>query len=100
MTQFDEKTLKNLTELCCINLNADEQKAILEHIKKILEYMNLLHEVDTQDIEPCHHVVDYGANAWREDEVGNILSREAFLANAPDHVGGMIRVPPVLKQNP
>ena len=26
------------------------------------------------------------------------LNRDAFLANAPSHIGGMIRVPPVIKK--
>ena len=39
------------------------------------------------------------ANVTREDVVGELLNREAFLANAPSHVGGMIRVPPVIKQS-
>jgi aspartyl-tRNA(Asn)/glutamyl-tRNA(Gln) amidotransferase subunit C len=33
----------------------------------------------------------------REDKVGETLPRELFLANAPSHVGGLIRVPPVIK---
>ncbi|MBI3236171.1 MAG: aspartyl/glutamyl-tRNA amidotransferase subunit C [Chlamydiales bacterium] len=36
-------------------------------------------------------------NVMRKDEVGTPLSREEFLANAPSHVGGMVRVPPVIK---
>jgi len=33
----------------------------------------------------------------REDLVVPTLTREEFLANAPAHVGGMVRVPPVIK---
>jgi aspartyl-tRNA(Asn)/glutamyl-tRNA(Gln) amidotransferase subunit C len=33
----------------------------------------------------------------REDEVTETLDRETFLANSPAHIGGMIRVPPIIK---
>ena len=36
-------------------------------------------------------------NRMREDEVKEVLSREEFLANAPDQIGGMIRIPPLMK---
>jgi len=34
----------------------------------------------------------------REDIPEEPLSRDLFLANAPSQVGGMIKVPPVFKQ--
>ncbi len=34
----------------------------------------------------------------REDKTGDLLDRELFLANAPSHIGGMVRVPLIIKQ--
>lgn len=100
MAQLSEESIKNLIKLCRIDCTEEESKNLLEHLKRVLDYAAQLQEVDTQDIEPCHHVNNYSTNAWREDEIGKLLPRETFLSNAPDHVGGMIRVPPVLKQTP
>jgi Asp-tRNA(Asn)/Glu-tRNA(Gln) amidotransferase C subunit len=36
----------------------------------------------------------------REDEIKDLLPRDQFLAGAPDQIGGMVRVPPVMKGEP
>lgn len=99
MAQLDKNTLKTLTQLSRIDCTEDEQEALLNDLKKILHYIELLNEIDTTHVPPCHNVLDDVANVMREDVIGNVMPREVFLANAPAHVGGMIRVPPVIKQS-
>jgi len=98
VSDIDKKTVENLTKLSRIECTEEEQEAILRDLKRILNYIELLNEVDTEHVPPCNHVLDDIANVLREDEVGAILPREEFLANAPSQIGGMIRVPPVIKQ--
>lgn len=99
MAQLDKETLKNLTQLSRIDCTEEEQERLLKDLKNILAYVDQLNEVDTENVLPCNHVLEDVANVTREDKVGTPLSRELFLSNAPSQVGGMIRVPPVLKQN-
>ncbi|MBS0604294.1 MAG: Asp-tRNA(Asn)/Glu-tRNA(Gln) amidotransferase subunit GatC [Verrucomicrobia bacterium] len=97
MAEFDENELNKLTKLCRIECTEDEKKALHSQIAGVLDYIKQLDEVDTEGVEPCYRVLETLTNVMREDEVGELLSREQFLANAPAHVGGMIRVPPVIK---
>ena len=97
MSKLDEETIKQLTRLCRIDCTEEEQKALLEDLKKILAYIEQLHEIDTEQVPPCNHVLESMANVMREDDIGETLNRDTFLANAPSHIGGMIRVPPVIK---
>ncbi len=99
MAQLDKNAIKNLTQLCRIDCTEEEQEALLKDMQSILEYVEQLKEVDTDHIAPCDHVLEGIVNVTRDDIVGETMPREVFLANAPSHVGGMIRVPPVLKQN-
>lgn len=99
MADLDKETVKNLTRLCRIECSDEEQDALLVDLKKIVKYMELLQEIDTEDVNPCNHVLEEITNVFREDIVGETLSREAFLANSPSQIGGMIRVPPVIKQS-
>jgi aspartyl-tRNA(Asn)/glutamyl-tRNA(Gln) amidotransferase subunit C len=94
---MDEEELSKLIKLCRIEYTEEEKKALLQHLAKILKYVELLKEVDTEGVEPCCRVSENLTNVLRDDEVGETLPRELFLANAPAHVGGMIRVPPVIK---
>jgi aspartyl-tRNA(Asn)/glutamyl-tRNA(Gln) amidotransferase subunit C len=59
--------------------------------------MEALQEIDTAGVAPCNQVLQYDHDATRDDAVAELLSREEFLSNAPAHIGGMIKVPPVLK---
>jgi aspartyl-tRNA(Asn)/glutamyl-tRNA(Gln) amidotransferase subunit C len=97
MADLNKKTIEELSKLSRIGCTEEEQEAILEDLKKILNYVEQLREIDTEHVPPCNHVLDDIVNVTRDDVVGEILKREEFLANAPSHIGGMIRVPPVLK---
>ena len=97
MAEFDEKELEKLTKLCRIECTEEEKKALHHHLANVLKYVEQLNEVDTAGAEPCNRVLETLSNVMRDDVVGEALSRDLFLANAPAHVGGMIRVPPVIK---
>lgn len=99
MAQLDKETIKYLSTLSRIKCTEEEQEALLHDLKEILEYMEQLNEVNTDNVAPCRSVLEGLVNVMRDDIAGTPMSREEFLANAPSHVGGMIRVPPVLKSN-
>lgn len=96
MADLDKDTIKKLTELCRVDCTKEEQEAILFDLQRILQYIEQLQEIDTTGVAPCNHVLEM-INVMREDIVGEVLDREVFLNNAPSHIGGMIKVPPVLK---
>ncbi|MBA3816798.1 MAG: Asp-tRNA(Asn)/Glu-tRNA(Gln) amidotransferase subunit GatC [Parachlamydiaceae bacterium] len=99
MANLNKQTIQNLIGLCRINCSDEEQESLLVDLKKILEYIEQLHEIDTENVAPCYHVLEGASNVTREDNVGETLPRDLFLANAPSQIGGMIRVPPVIKQS-
>ena len=92
-----EEQFSKLTKLCRIECSEAEKEKLFANISKILSYIDQLSELDTENTPPCNHTRDSIANVMREDVVGPTLSREEFLSNAPSHIGGMIRVPPILK---
>lgn len=99
MSDLDKNTIRKLTQLCRIDCTDEEQEALLVDLKKILAYMESLQEIDTENVRPCNHVLKEIVNVMREDAVGEMLSRDLFLANAPSQIGGMVRIPPVMKKN-
>jgi len=99
MAKLDKETIKKLTQLSRIECSEAEQEALLHDLKNILNYIEQLQEIDTEHVPPCNHVLEDIVNVMREDKVGATMPRDTFLANAPSKIGGMIRVPPVLKQS-
>ncbi len=97
MSGLDKETLANLTKLCRINCSDEELKLLLKNLQSILGYMDQLKEVDTENVPVCNHVSEEVKTFLREDEPSESLDRDTFLENSPSHVGGMIRVPTVIK---
>ena len=99
MLPFDEKTLAGLEDLCQIACTPEEKADILQSLNRVLEYIRLLNEVDIQGIPTCNFVLRGMINrTLREDIVSDLFSGEEFLSSVPDRIGGMVRVPPVLKK--
>ncbi|MGZ3732725.1 MAG: Asp-tRNA(Asn)/Glu-tRNA(Gln) amidotransferase subunit GatC [Parachlamydiaceae bacterium] len=97
MVQINHDTIKKLTKLSRIQCSEAEEEKLLSDLQRILAYVDQLNEIDTDNVAPCNHVLAEISNVERDDHVDNSLSRDVFLANAPDKVGGMVRVPSVLK---
>ncbi len=93
---FDEDTLIRLMKLSRIECSLEEKKLLQKNLSNILNLIKPLEDIDTEGVEPCYRVLETLNNVMREDRVSETLPREAFLANAPSHVGGMIRVPPII----
>lgn len=98
MANFDHQTLEHLKKLCRIDLSEEESADIASSLSRILDYAEQLKEVNTENTRTCRYVLSgMLKNRMREDEVKETLPREEFLANAPDQIGGMVRVPSVIK---
>jgi aspartyl-tRNA(Asn)/glutamyl-tRNA(Gln) amidotransferase subunit C len=98
MAHFEIQDLEYLKKLCRIECSEQEEREILDNLKRVLDYMTQLNEINTDGVRSCRYVLrGMLRNQMRPDEERDLLSRDKFLANAPDQIGGMIRVPPVLK---
>ncbi len=62
-------------------------------MKKMLEYIGRLREVDTEGVEPLKNMFDNGDNVFREDVVINDDMRLDILNNAPQKENEMFVVP-------
>ena len=98
MPYIDDQELAKLAELSHIQYTSEEAFALKERLTRTLAYVELLQEVNTDNVEPCSHILEMHSK-MREDKVveEELLSREAFLSNAPSQIGGMVRVPLVIK---
>jgi len=98
MSKFDRKEFEHLQKLCRLDCTPEEEEGILRSLQDVLEYLKQLEQVDTEGVAPCYYVLrSMFKNEMRDDEIKDLLPREQFLAQVPEHIGGMVRVPPVLK---
>jgi aspartyl-tRNA(Asn)/glutamyl-tRNA(Gln) amidotransferase subunit C len=85
-----------VADLARIELKKDAVLTLSEKIGKILEYITLLNQVDTAGIPPTSHAIELN-NAFREDQEGEHLDRNAVLQNAPETEDGQFTVPKIIR---
>lgn len=87
--------VQKVSLLARLQLTAEELDQMTSQLGAILDYMDLLGEVDTEGVEPLAHPLDV-VNVFREDKVQPSLGRERALAGAPHRDDECYLVPAVL----
>ena len=81
--------------LARLKFDEAELEKITKHMVQIIQYVDKLSELNTEDVEPMAHALDI-QNALAEDESRPSLSRKEVLKNAPKHDEEYFLVPAVL----
>jgi aspartyl-tRNA(Asn)/glutamyl-tRNA(Gln) amidotransferase subunit C len=89
------KEVQQVSLLGRLLLSDQDLDQMTSQLGAILQYMELLGEVDTDGIEPMAHALDV-SDVFREDRQQPSLDREAALANAPLRDAECYLVPAVL----
>ena len=88
--------IKWIAHLSRLELKPKELIAASTQLSSILNYINQLQEVNTDNIEPVAHALDV-SNVFREDVLKESLNVNEALANAPDRQGNFYGVPAILE---
>lgn len=93
--KISKKDVEHVAVLSRLHLSESEKENYTETLNSILEYMEILNRVDTNEIEPTAHVLPL-KNISREDVMHEPLDREKALANAPEEEDGCFKVPRIV----
>ena len=88
--------IEHLASLARLSLSDKESELFGTQIESILEYIDKLNELDTENVEPTSHVIEIN-NVLREDIRRESLSRKDALMNAPDRTAKFFRVPKIIE---
>lgn len=97
MSDLSDEDVKKLAFLCRIACSEEDVASIKGHLSRIINYVEQLNAIPTDHIAGDIPFFYEHKLPLREDVADNSLSREAFLSNCPSHVGGLVKVPPILK---
>ena len=92
---LSKQEFQSLAKLCRLNISGEE----LHNLQSIIPAVAALDEIDTSDVEPCSHVLPDVQAPLREDVAERVFSRDHFLKQAPEKISGMVKVPPVIKED-
>lgn len=78
-----------------LELSSEEQELYAKQLNDILEQTNKWQQIDTDNVPPTIHILPI-KNVFREDQVGEHMTNEVALANAPDTEGNFFKVPKIM----
>jgi aspartyl-tRNA(Asn)/glutamyl-tRNA(Gln) amidotransferase subunit C len=94
--KIDQSLISKLEHLARLELSAAEKEGIRNDLNNILQMVEKMNELNTDDVEPLIYINEQ-QNVWREDKVANQVDRKDALRNAPDKNEQFFKVPKVIK---
>lgn len=93
--QIDEKLISRLENLAKLQLSEKERQKIKGDLNNILEMVEKLKELDTENIDPLVYINEE-VNILRNDKVNHQVSQAEALKNAPKKSDSHFKVPKVI----
>lgn len=97
-TKIDEAQVRRVALLSRLELSDEEVAQFSTQLSAIVEYIEKLNELDTENVEPLAHCLPV-YNVFREDIPRPSLSNDAALSNAPQREDEYFKVPKILDDN-
>ncbi len=95
--KLDLKVVEDVANLARLGLNEAEKERMRDELAPIIEYFELLNELDTSHIPPTAQVISV-QNLMRPDEVRPSLPTSEVMANAPLREDDYFRVKPIFEK--
>lgn len=95
MARITRADVEHVAGLARLSLSDDEVASMAADLDTVLEYAELLQELDTSEVEPTAHPVPL-ATPMREDVAVPGIDPRVALANAPEQSGDAFVVPGVM----
>lgn len=93
--KIDQAQVRKVARLSRLDLTEAEVEEFTGQLSAILDYVEKMNELDTENVEPLAHCLPV-SNVFREDSVKESLGTENTLANAPQRDGEFFKVPKIL----
>ena len=93
---IDNSTVKKVAKLARLKVNAKEEQNLKNELNNILEWVDKLQKVDTENIAPMLSVSNEPM-PMREDTVTSKIDNKQILSNAPEKKAGFFVVPKVVE---
>jgi len=95
--KITNEIIDKVAGLAKLEFKGEEQEAIKKDMERILTFMDLLNEVDTEGVEPLKYVTE-GIMDLRKDEARIDITKVEALENAPSKDSDYFKVPKVLSK--
>ena len=92
---IDREQVRKVANLARLELTESEEEQFTRELGSILDYIEQLQELDTENVKPTTRAIDV-SNITRADQLEPYQDRDALLQNSPEQDGDYFRVPKIL----
>ena len=92
---LDSDQVRKVAHLARLDLTEDEENTFTTQLGDILDYVEQLKELDTDNVKPTARAIDV-SNVTRTDTQETWEDKEAILSCAPDKEGEFFKVPKIM----
>lgn len=92
---LSKEEVLHVANLARLSVKQSELEEISVTLNRVLEYIDLLNELDTQTVAPTSQVVEQDT-VWRSDHTENSLAVGVAIQNGPEVDSDMFAVPQIL----
>jgi aspartyl-tRNA(Asn)/glutamyl-tRNA(Gln) amidotransferase subunit C len=95
--KVDNQLIEDLARLAKLKFDKQEIEKMKADLENILGFVDKLSEIDTEGVDPLIYLSEE-LNVLRTDEIGEEITQEDALKNAPEKDSDYFKVPTVLKK--
>lgn len=95
---IDLEQVRKVAHLARLDLTPEDEQKLPEQLSAILDYVEQLSELDTENVAPTTRAIDV-SNITRADSQKTYGDRQLLLDNAPDREDDYFRVPKILGES-
>jgi aspartyl-tRNA(Asn)/glutamyl-tRNA(Gln) amidotransferase subunit C len=95
---IDLEQVRKVAHLARLELTAADEAKLPEQLSAILDYVEQLSELNTDEVQPTTRAIDV-SNITRADSQKTFGDRQLLLDNAPDREEDYFRVPKILGES-
>lgn len=93
--KISKEEILHIANLADLNIKEEEIEQYANNLQDILNFVNILDNVNTDNIEESIGAVG-NVNVFRKDEIKQFEDMELLLQNAPEKEDNMFRIPKVI----
>tara|TARA_B110000014_G_C20125062_1_gene598555 strand:+ start:2401 stop:2703 length:303 start_codon:yes stop_codon:yes gene_type:complete len=90
--------IKRIAQLSKLEIPDNELDYYAKEMSKIIDYFDILKEVDTSQVDPMTHVSNQ-KNVSGKDKIKESLKVSDVIKESPETFGNFIKIPKVLDQD-
>ncbi len=94
---IDLEQVRKVALLARLELSPEEEQQFTGQLNSILDYVEQLKELDTENVEPTTRAIEV-ENITRADQLESFGDRESMLSCAPDREDNFFKVPKILDE--